>query len=214
MADATQAEYYVFCAVCVPLGLMFTVFAIFNLIHNTGALGSFGHKFGYEMDVVMGGLLGIPHYSKVESVMLAFGAAGAAFAVTRTNELVAVLGLSSAAAYMYVCALYAYFAKLWKQEGSAFVVMGTLSAALVCWRWVRFMPASDADAAGKGVVFFIAFTVICGMIMKVRAPSREAMHDRFVMIFDYCEQNKDFVWSAGDDCPQGFTGAGASLLDR
>ena len=58
------------------LGLMLTGFAGLNLVGDFVG-GTFFNKFIFEMDRVMGGQLGIPHYSKVEFCMLALGAAGA-----------------------------------------------------------------------------------------------------------------------------------------
>lgn len=203
----SPAEYYISCVLCTLLGLMFTVFGIFNLVHDCGVLGSFGHKFGYEMDAIMGGLLGIPHYSKIEFLMLWFAAAGAFLSWTSNYELITVLGLASAASYMYICGLYAYFAKLWKQEGPMFIVMGTVSLCLMCWRWTRFLDTAEyGNGATIGACCFGAVTVVAGVVMMIRAPGREQVHDRFVQIFDYCEENKDFVWLAGADGPEGFLG--------
>lgn len=202
---ATAAEYYISAVVCTPLGLMFTFFAILNLIHDTGVFGSFGRKFGYEMDVIMGGLLGIPHYSKIEFLMIGFGGVGALSSWILKYQLITVLGLISAASYMYICAFYAYFAKLWKEEGPLFVVMGTLCLVLGSWRWVRFLDGKDGTTAMIGAGSFAALTVIAGAIMMIRAPAREAINYRFKQIFAYCEANKDFVWSAGQDAPEGFS---------
>merc|ERR1719414_1682783 len=92
-ATAAPWEYYVCCGLCTLLGLPFTIFGILNLLHNTGVFGSFGHKFGYEMDAVMGGLLGIPHYSKIEFLMLGFAATGAFLSWNSQFSLITVLGL-------------------------------------------------------------------------------------------------------------------------
>jgi hypothetical protein len=181
-----------------------TVMAFMNLLHNTGALGSFGNRFGYEMDTVMGGLLGIPHYSKIEFLMLGFAGVGAFLSWTSTYELITVLGFIDAASYMVICGLYAYYAKLWKQEGGPFVVVGVVSLCIAGWRWTRFMDAADTTDAIVGAGCFAALTVVFWVVMMIRAPAREQLHDRFVLIFAYCEANKDFVWLPGKDAPEGF----------
>merc|ERR1712227_916194 len=86
-------EFYVSAGLAVPFGIFFCVFTILNLFGKH--FGSFGRMFIFEMDEVMGGLLGIPHYSKLEAIMIGSGAAGSWLQWVRDPlvQLVSVLGL-------------------------------------------------------------------------------------------------------------------------
>ena len=87
-------ELYISAALALLLGLMYTAFGLANLFGQL--LGPKGKIFIFEMDEVdngtfvwetflsqccsfqvMGGLLGIPNYSKLEAILLFLGAVGA-----------------------------------------------------------------------------------------------------------------------------------------
>ena len=105
----------------------------------------------------MGGLLGIPHYSKLEFVLLALTSAGLFLAWARDPALglVTVLGLLTGSLYMLVCTalyctvlnvlycthlhlqvclLYGFFAR---QNLMAFAVPGLATLAMLLWRATR-----------------------------------------------------------------------------
>ena len=106
----------------------------------------------------MGGLLGIPHYSKLEFILLAFTSAGLFLAWARDPALglVTVLGLLTGSLYMLVCTalyctalyctvlrthlhlqvclLYGFFAC---QNLMAFAVPGLATLAMLLWRATR-----------------------------------------------------------------------------
>ena len=67
-AQGGDIELYISAGLGTPLGCFFLVFTILNLFGEL--LGSFGRIFILEMDAIMGGLLGIPHYSKIEALMI------------------------------------------------------------------------------------------------------------------------------------------------
>merc|ERR1712047_40059 len=70
-----DAELYISATLALLLGLMFTALGVANLFGQL--LGPKGKIFIFEMDQVMGELLGIPNYSKLEAVLLLLGAVGA-----------------------------------------------------------------------------------------------------------------------------------------
>lgn len=187
------------------------VMAMFNLSHNSGVLGTFGAKFGYEMDVVMGGLLGLPNYSKIEYLMLIFAAAG--FFATwvldpMAYQLVAVLGIMVAATYMVICFFYAVFAGLLKQEGGAFLVMAVISLGLCAWRITRFLEPIFYQASLIGGGVCMVLILLSAMVMGYRStlPGVRKVNRRFVEIFAWCEapENKGFTWANGANGPEGF----------
>ena len=104
-------EFYISAGLAVPLGIFFCVFTILNLFGKH--FGSFGRMFIFEMDEVMGGLLGIPHYSKVEAVMIGSGALGAWLLWFRdpVYQLVSILGLLIVCIYLFICVVYAINAR-------------------------------------------------------------------------------------------------------
>ena len=134
MEPGSVTELYVSAGLCLPLGLLFLVMALMNLLGEH--LGSPGRRFIFEMDEVgrrdndifseefilkhfkkycencacqvMGGLLGIPHYSKLEFILLAFTSTGLflAWAQDPALGLVTVLGLLTGTLYMLVCTVY------------------------------------------------------------------------------------------------------------
>ena len=131
---ASLTEHYVFAGLCVPLGLFFLLMSLMNLLGEH--LGSPGRRFIFEMDEVMGGLLGIPHYSKLEFVLLLFTSLGfwLTWVLQPEAVLVSVLGILTGTVYMLVCLIYAIYAR---QNKVAFLVPCVVNLALLIWRSVR-----------------------------------------------------------------------------
>merc|ERR1719397_1211617 len=114
----TGNENLAFAGVALVLALLYFVMTIMNLFGEK--LGSPGRKFIFEMDKVMGGLLGIPHYSKFEGILLLFAFIGLILPwtygaisldlgiyrmrITANNiSLVSVLGIMTGAVYLLIC---------------------------------------------------------------------------------------------------------------
>eukprot|EP00326_Haptolina_ericina_P000499 CAMPEP_0181203280 /NCGR_PEP_ID=MMETSP1096-20121128/19298_1 /TAXON_ID=156174 ORGANISM="Chrysochromulina ericina, Strain CCMP281" /NCGR_SAMPLE_ID=MMETSP1096 /ASSEMBLY_ACC=CAM_ASM_000453 /LENGTH=173 /DNA_ID=CAMNT_0023293863 /DNA_START=138 /DNA_END=659 /DNA_ORIENTATION=- len=155
------------------------------------------------MDQVMGGQLGIPHYSKVEACLLALAAAGAWSSILTGLQLLPVLGFTSGAAYMFICFFYAYFT-----HGSPmgpFLVMGFVFGLLACYRWVNYLD--DPDDVAMATIFaevMGGLTLLSAVVMKVRdTPDRQKFNQRFVEIVKWCEANEGFAWLPGKDAPEG-----------
>ena len=128
-------ENYVFAGLCVPLGVFYLIMALMNLLGER--LGSPGRRFIFEMDEVMGGLLGIPHYSKLEFVLLMFTSLGfwLTWVLQPEAVLVSVLGILTGTVYMLVCVFYAVYAR---QNKVAFLIPFLVNLALLIWRSVRY----------------------------------------------------------------------------
>ena len=129
-------ENYVFAGLCVPLGVFYLIMALMNLLGER--LGSPGRRFIFEMDEVMGGLLGIPHYSKLEFVLLLFTSLGfwLTWALQPEAVLVSVLGILTGTVYMLVCVFYAIYAR---QNKVMFLIPFLVNLALLIWRSVRYV---------------------------------------------------------------------------
>ena len=86
----------------------------------------------------MGGLLGIPHYSKVEFIFLTFTSVG--FFLTWVYEplisFVTVLTILTGTVYLLICVFYGIFAK---QNMLVFSIPCLVNLALLIWRSVRFV---------------------------------------------------------------------------
>ena len=134
-------ENYVFAGLCVPLGVFYFIMALMNLLGER--LGSPGRRFIFEMDEVMGGLLGIPHYSKLEFVLLLFTSLGfwLSWVLEPETVLVSVLGILTGTVYMLVCVFYSIYAR---QNKVMFLIPFLVNLALLIWRSIRYPWLRDA----------------------------------------------------------------------
>ena len=132
----SMTENYVFAGLCVPLGVFYLIMALMNLLGER--LGSPGRRFIFEMDEVMGGLLGIPHYSKLEFVLLLFTSLGfwLSWVLQPEAVLVSVLGILTGTVYMLVCVFYSIYAR---QNKVMFLIPFLVNLALLIWRSVRYL---------------------------------------------------------------------------
>ena len=186
------------------LGIMFTGFAGMNLLGDFVG-GTFLNKFIYEMDQVMGGQLGLPHYSKVEACMLALGAAGAwsSLLAPERGTLLPVCGFISAAAYMFICSAYAVVTG--GSPVAPFACIGAISTAIVWQKWDQLEGAEEVANATMFAQVMSGLTVLAAVVMKTRdTDERKGFNRRFVAINKFCEKNPDFVWKTGADAPSGF----------
>ena len=129
-----STEHIVASVLCTLFALLFAKFSAMNLL---GArLGKGGRRFVFEMDVVMGGLLGIPKFSRIEGTVLGLGAAGALLAWSRdpTLQMLTVIGLLLIVVYMVVCSVYAIYAR---QPFVPYLAFCFLLIGLTAWRATR-----------------------------------------------------------------------------
>lgn len=86
----------------------------------------------------MGGLLGIPHYSKLEFIFLTFTSVG--FFLTWVYDpvisFVTVLTILTGTVYLLICLFYAVFAR---QNKVVFTIPFLVNLVLLIWRSVRFV---------------------------------------------------------------------------
>ena len=161
------------------------------------------------MDEVMGGLLGIPHYSKVEAVMIGSGALGAWLLWFRdpVYQLVSILGLLIVCIYLFICVVYAINAR---QIVLHFVIPTVPVAGIIIWRCARFLDpiyySTVATVAGVGSVI----TIISYFIMRSRRIKCEPVISKLIAIQKFqklkkaSDPNWKLVWLEGKDKPEGF----------
>jgi hypothetical protein len=195
----------VYHALCVMLGIFYSIFGTFDLIADFGMLGGFGAKFLYEMDVIMGGLLGIPRfYSKIEGVLLlaaSFGLFSVMF--NEHDHELTFIGLVMVTGYAVTCSAYARIVQL---PSEVFMYLGSYSSILLYFGYQDVPSGGPWLALIRQVSIGTALvSVISIMVMTMRATEREAVHKRYRDIVAYCDRHPDFLWVVGKDCPEGFS---------
>lgn len=134
--EGSVTENYVFAGISVLLGIFYLIMALMNALGEF--LGSPGQRFIFEMDDVMGGLLGIPHYSKLEFPILMFTSIGGFFLTWVYDpdvSFVTVLGILTGTIYMVICTFYAIFAR---QPKIFFIIACLINLSLLVWRCIRY----------------------------------------------------------------------------
>ena len=195
-------KYWVFCGLATALCFIFTIFALFNLVADFGVLGSFGSKFLYEMDEVMGrSLMGVPHYSKVEGTILLVGSLGL-FTCWWGHNQTTFLGCCVCCCYMMTCSTYAYIMKF---PTFVFLTMAGICFILGAITFVHLTNNEEKENAFKVLAGGMGFTILSSLIMVFRSKGQEAFHARFREINSYCDKNPHFVWKLGESAPEGFT---------
>lgn len=171
-------------------------------------MGNSGTKFVYEMDVVMGGLLGIPFYSKFEGVLMLAAAIGCLHILgpSPNKELYIVLGLVISGTYMLVCVAYAMYAR---QPVKHFVIIAVVIWLVEAWRLFWYVHFVDYLIVSIVFVIAIALVFVANWRMRARLSDKEEVIDRFVRIQQYCEENPNYTWTSGQDSPDGFEYVGA-----
>jgi hypothetical protein len=170
--DHPTTELYLSAGLALPLALFYTMFAVVNLFGEF--LGTHGRMFLFEMDEVMGGLLGLPHYSKIEGVILLLAAVGgfACWSPGLDLGLVAVLGLLFGAVYLLICTAYGVHAR---QSPLLFLVCLAYNLVLLIWRSVSFLHSDFHEAVIVcGVVGFV-LSLLSYFQMRKRRERLEPM---------------------------------------
>ena len=186
---------------CTVSALIFIKFSI--LILFGGRLGKVGRRFQFEMDEVMGGLMGIPRFSHLEGVVLGFGAIGAlmSWSADPAMQLLTVMGLSLIVVYMVVCTVYAVYAK---QPYVPYVLFCLLLIGLTTWRATRMLPPENLETV---LVFGGIASVLCVLAtlqMRRRRAGQAESIAKLSAILAFIEANEDWQWEPGQSAPVGF----------
>ena len=167
------------------------------------SLGKEGRRFIFEMDEVMGGLMGIPRFSRLEGSVLALGSIGSflAWSSNPTMQTLTVLGLVLLMVYMVVCSIYSVVAK---QPVLPYLIISSLLAGLIAWRALRMMPSDSLAIVGTvaGIATFLC--VLSGIQMRRNAPSQAGNIAKLIAINAYLKDSNDWDWREGESAPVGF----------
>ena len=168
-------------------------------------LGKTGVQFIHETDIVIGeALLGVPHYSKIVSVILAVNTIGILMAWSTNNaiQLIVVCCLIMQVFRQGILIFYAFFTKQnEKAVGSTFLLMSIV--ALTLWRANSFL---DPKSYGTVVIFICICTVllvVAGVVMKKRSASQQRVILEYIHIKQYIENNNP-DWPKDSKLPVGF----------
>ena len=191
----------IYMSVCTVIATFFATFALFNVVADFGTLGSFGAKFLYEMNEVMGSLIGIPHYSKLEAIILSVASFGLFSGSWFGHNQMLFLGSIVGVAYMVNCTVYAHLVGL---SVSLFMIIAGGCGVLGAMTYRFLTEGEEKENASQVLAFAGTFIVVSSVIMVVRSKGRESFHERFHKINKYCDKNPNFVWKLGSDKPEGF----------
>ena len=200
-------ELYTSAGLGAPLGLLFLFFVVLNLFGD--AMGTFGRKFIFEMDVVMGGLLGIPNYSKLEAMMIIPGVIGTCLLWSRSPllQFLAILGLMCVDLYLLICVAYGVNAR---QPTIPFIIPMAPITAIIIWRCVSFLNPVYYTSVIVVAVVGIILSIICHFIMKSRRAKLEPEIQKLKAIQRFEKSQKavnpdwKMEWLRGNKTPEGF----------
>merc|ERR1712183_938536 len=130
----------------------------------------------------MGGLLGIPHYSKLEFIFLTF---------TRVYDplisFITVLTILTGTVYLLICVFYADFAR---QNKVAFIIPFLLNLALLIWRSVRFLDQTYHVTVGVCGAVGLLLSLLSFLVMKLRAERCQPTIEKLLQIRKFEETLK------------------------
>lgn len=187
----------------VTVALLFTCIAFVDFFGDCFLMGRSGAKFYHELNIVVGGLLGIPRYSKVEGVIFTLLALGCfnVFTTSGQKQLWIIVGIMGGVAYMIMVIMFRIIAK---QKNRQYITFAVLLAALDVWRMYAFLEKDDYLLTAG--IFFAMCTVAALAVwrMKSRAEEQKETLERYAAIQKYCDENPDHIWYIGEECPVGF----------
>lgn len=191
------------------LGLFFLCFALLSAFAHSPKLGTFGARFSYEMQVVMGGLLGISNYMTIETVVLGISAWGCIKCITfpPTHDHMPTISLTVALCYFFVLLFYGWL------SGTGiipFIPFFILIAVELSWRIIRFTDAIAFHVTGIAAIGSVSIALFAIWRMYNRVQRRQQVNQRFVRILNYLQQHPQAKWKHGNDAPDGFNDYEAS----
>ena len=167
---------------------------------NTSA----GNKFGHEMDQVMGKMLGIPHFSKLEGTMMGIGTIGLwmSLFIDPVFQFYCILLQCAILMYFMICLVYFIIV-----EQAVPLCLGIIAftGGLIFWRFSSFLNKDVyADRLYTFLAVCAAIWILFAVKMTVGARKMTLEIKKFQQTEQFCKENPDFVWEAGKDSPNGF----------
>lgn len=190
-----------FLAICSFMAL--ASFALLNLFGNCLDYPSVT-MFMYEMDHVMGGALGLPHYSKIEGLLLGLAAAGVWSSMFTSNQLLPVLGYIALGTCMAICSLCGIYTGPPPYPIVPFVVVGLVSTVLLVYRWNKHLDNREDETAWMFLTTVVVALLCLAYRVKSNEPRQRKTNARFIQINQWCADHPEFRWVKGKDAPEGY----------
>ena len=156
------------------------------------------------MDNIMGKMLSIPNYSRLEGVMLLLCSIGCflGWSTDQTFQLYSIILLSFGLMYFLICLVYFIIV----EDGAPIALTLILFiGGIIYWKYTSFFNQQlYADVLFKiAKVFAVVFGVFSlKMIHGSKFMKKEIK--RWQEVVKFCNANADFVWEFGKDAPNGF----------
>jgi len=195
---------YIICNILVTiLSLLTFYFSYLNFFWSL-LKTSAANRFGYEMDNIMGKMLSIPHFSKLEGIMMLLSSIGCviSWSTDSVTQFYAIILLSFALMYFMICLVYFILV----DDGVPIAItLITFISGIIFWKYISFF---DADLYGQnlfdiGKVFGV-LVLLAGLKMVHGAGKMKEEIKYFQEVVKFCKENEVFVWEAGKDAPNGF----------
>lgn len=185
------------------LGLFYVGVSLLGVFGTSPQLGSFGARVRYEKQVVMGGLLGVPNYLMIESVIMVVVAWGCLKCITfpPPSDHMPAVSLTLALAHCVVVLVYGAVSGV---NIAYCIPVVVLTVGEASWRFARFLsPAAVRPVA----IIAVGSAVLCLLAiyrMLRRKDERRAINERFLRKLQYLDKNPGASWELGKDAPNGF----------
>ena len=195
---------YIICNILVTiLSFLTFYFAYLNFFWNL-LKTSAANRFGHEMDNIMGKMLAIPNFSKLEGLMMLLSSIGCviSWSTDSVTQFYAIILLSFALMYFLICLVYFILV----EDGVPIaVILITFISGIIVWKYISFF---DAEVYGQslfdvGKVFGV-LVLVAGLKMVHGAMYMKEEIKYFQEVVKFCKENESFVWESGKDAPNGF----------
>lgn len=196
-------ELYLCNTLTVIMAAFFAIFSFLNAIARLDILGPFGARFVYEIEVIMGGLLGVPYYTLVEAAVFAIATFGTGKAIARPPPTDPWPAASLIIGTSYLC-IVTCFAHNIGQTMRPFLLMTATSGGLCVWRIVRFTDTSIHASLLEIGLLSGSLSIAGCLRMMSRAAARAELNARFIRMQQFCDGQMDYDWVMWEDAPIGF----------
>lgn len=193
------------------LGVFYLSVSLLGVFGKSPRLGTFGARFTYEMQEIMGGLIGVPNYMMIESVALVVTAWGCLKCVSfpPPSDHMPGISLTLALGYCLVVLAYGCFSG---SRVAYFVPVFLLTVGQACWRFARFTAPRAERPIVIAAILSSGLAAVAIYRMYKRKDLRREINERFLRMLKYLDKNPAASWQLGKDAPEGFEDAESATL--
>ena len=152
----------------------------------------------------MGKMLGIPHFSKLEGIMMGMGTIGLwmSWSNDPVYQFFCVLLQCAILMYFMICLVYFIIVQ---QAVPLCIGIITFVGGIIFWRYTSFLnKAIYADQLYIFLVCLMAIWLIVAVKMVLSAKTMTSNIKKFQQTEKFCKDQPSFVWEFGEDAPKGF----------